>query len=453
VTQSRVSLLAAAVTALHAVPAGAATHCVKPVPVPGCFPSIQAAVNEAVAGDVVTLAPGVYFENITVPPGKDGLQIVGAGKLKSIIDPDAPLTGVGIWIFSPGVKIRNLGIRNGQIVGIFIDRVDDVVVQGVRVVGVRDGLGAGIAAAVGSDRVQILGNEIRSVSNNGISVVNCADAVVTGNTVAQAGRAIFVSGPRARVTTNKVSGLRTTGIEVESSEAVVAANQIEMVGTFGLLVTGTNPTVQGNKLVNAPRARVTCSPCTGGVMSGNSLRGSFFTGFEVSANAVGFVATGNKATRASQGAFIFSGTAVQASGNSATDTGVFTRSGHCFVAGGGSDHILRANTATRCAESGFFVDADDVILEANTSTQAGLNGFTVFGSGGATADVAVQGNKAFSSNAAGFAVVTNALGTGLDGNTASKNRYGFCDEGTGTIVLGNAFGVPPTSSVCDIDGP
>jgi hypothetical protein len=442
--------VATVLTVLAAVPAGAATHCVKPTPFPGCFPSIQAAVNEAVAGDVVTLGPGVYFENVTVPPGKDGLQIVGASKLKTIIDPDAPLTGVGIWIFSPGVKIRNLGIRNGQVVGIFIDRVDDVVVQGVRVVGVRAGLGDGIAAAVGSDRVQILGNEVRSVRGTGIRAVNCADVVVTGNTVAQAGRAIFVSGPGARVTTNKVSGLRTTGIEVESSEAVVAANQIEMVGTFGLLVTGANPTVQGNKLVNAARARVTCSPCTGGVMSGNSLLGSFFTGFQISAASAGFVANGNKVSRASQGAFVFSGTAVQASGNSATDTGVFTRPGHCFVAEAGSDHVLKANTATRCAESGFVVDADDVILEANTSTQAGLNGFTVFGSGGATTDVAVQGNKAVSSNAAGFAVISSALGTGLDGNTASKNRYGFCDDGSGTIVLGNAFGIPPTSSVCDL---
>ncbi len=43
------------------------------------FCTIQAAVNFAVAGHVINVAGGTYTENVTVPQGMNGLQILGSG--------------------------------------------------------------------------------------------------------------------------------------------------------------------------------------------------------------------------------------------------------------------------------------------------------------------------------------------------------------------------------------
>jgi hypothetical protein len=174
---------------------------------------MQAAVDESVSGDIINLAAGVYFENVVIPAGKDGLTIAGVGKLSTTIDPDFPPSGNAFTIGSNGVKSRNLGIRNGQAHGIALNGVSGVLIQGLRIVGLRGVSPSGISGLRNSG-LRLLNNEIRAVGNFGIEVGG-GNVVVTGNTVTQTPGGILVYDFGARVTSNKVTGVRA-GIQVMS---------------------------------------------------------------------------------------------------------------------------------------------------------------------------------------------------------------------------------------------
>jgi hypothetical protein len=399
----------------------------------------------------VTIGPGVYSENVFIPQGRDGLQVLGTSKLTTIIDPDVPLSGTALAIQSAGVKVSRLGIRNGRGHGIFINGVD-VVVQGVRIVGLRHTSSAGIYA-LASHRLQVLGNEVRAVANTGIAVVDSQDVTVAGNTVTQTPSGILVTGQGGRVVSNKVTG---GTIGVQASGPAVVKNLIEMMGGAfpnGLAALG-DGAVQGNKLTNAGAAFLQCSPCQAADVSGNSSLGSSGYGFTivgaVAGSPGGLVARANTVSRAAGPGFRIQGVGATVTGNRATDTGYYlgpNEGGHCFVAAGGATaaHTLTGNSATRCAESGFLVTGDNVTLEGNAAAQAGLHGFEVD-----AYFAALTANKALSSNGAGFAVLPTAFSASLDLNVAAKNRYGLCDQGASTDLGANDLGQPPTSTVCDL---
>ncbi len=103
------------------MPAKAADQCVNVGGTGGCFASIQAAIDAALAGDTVTIKKGVYFQKFTVPVAKVGLTVKGAGKKKVIIDPDDPNSGVGIVVFADDVTLEKFTVRNGTDDGIQVD--------------------------------------------------------------------------------------------------------------------------------------------------------------------------------------------------------------------------------------------------------------------------------------------------------------------------------------------
>jgi len=59
---------------------------------------IQDAVGAAVAGDTILVAPGTYAENVSIPPGKDNLKLLGAGVPDTIL---SPASGLAISVSSP----------------------------------------------------------------------------------------------------------------------------------------------------------------------------------------------------------------------------------------------------------------------------------------------------------------------------------------------------------------
>lgn len=76
----------------------------------GPIPSIQAGVDAAAAGDVVVVKPGVFFERVVVPAGKNGLRI--KAKAGAILDGFDPNGGPALSVASDDVEIGGLTIKN-----------------------------------------------------------------------------------------------------------------------------------------------------------------------------------------------------------------------------------------------------------------------------------------------------------------------------------------------------
>ena len=84
--------------------------------VPGDFPTIQAAVDKAGSGDLVLISPGVYKEGVVVET--PDIVIRGLDRNKVIIDGEFTRDN-GIKVFSNGVAVENLTVRNNTGNGVF----------------------------------------------------------------------------------------------------------------------------------------------------------------------------------------------------------------------------------------------------------------------------------------------------------------------------------------------
>jgi len=101
--------------------AGGGTECISELP---CG-SLQTAIDLAIPGDRIFVTTGIYVENITIPAGKDGLEIIGEGAKKTQLISDggdsppkyAPAgvpADIIVDIFSPSVTIKGLTIRHPE---------------------------------------------------------------------------------------------------------------------------------------------------------------------------------------------------------------------------------------------------------------------------------------------------------------------------------------------------
>ncbi|MGB6874299.1 MAG: choice-of-anchor U domain-containing protein [Dehalococcoidia bacterium] len=87
-----------------ATPVAAAT-----INVPGDQPTIQAAIAAANPGDTINVAAGTYNEGVSIPSGKDGLEIAGTN---AIVDGTGLGDVNGFSIASDNVKIHGFTIQN-----------------------------------------------------------------------------------------------------------------------------------------------------------------------------------------------------------------------------------------------------------------------------------------------------------------------------------------------------
>jgi hypothetical protein len=104
------AVTAAGGLALAAQPARAATLCVGSGP--GCYPSIQAAVNAAHDGDTITIGPGTFAGGVTITTS---VQLRGAGSAATIIRGGGPVLTIGTFGASsePTVSISSVTITGG----------------------------------------------------------------------------------------------------------------------------------------------------------------------------------------------------------------------------------------------------------------------------------------------------------------------------------------------------
>jgi hypothetical protein len=442
-TRARLPLL----LALGLLPAvsSADTLCVDPATA-GCSPTIQDAVTAAVAGDVISVAPGAYFENVLIPAGKDGIQILGANRTTTILDPDVPNAGPGIVIQSAAVTISNLTIRNGVSDSIVID-ADGAIVQRTRILANRAGTGIVVVSGTGH---QIFGNEIRGAAVAGIYVGTAGATLVRANVISQTPIGIATLGGSAQILSNRITNA-PNGISVQTDLATVASNVIENTAGAAIYVTGKDPRVSSNRMTAVGGMVANCVTCGGGLVRGNVMAGSRGLGMIFQSDAPGLVAQRNRTSFTLYTGQYYIGVGISGLQNAASDTPPNGSLGDCvFVSG--SDHVLTGNTSTRCGRSGFRVTGDTVTLDRNTSTYARAFGFAVDGANGGNPvhfDTTLTKNRALLTSGQGFGVLNAAASTALTANVGSKNRLDLCDQGAGTDTSGgNAFA--STSTVCDI---
>lgn len=419
---SLMALLASvvAVLAVSAVPASAGpVHCVRPGGGFFCDSSIQAAVDAADPGATIWVLPGTYFENVTIPEGKDGITIRGLIKMRTTVDPDDPNTGDGFLVEADDVTIENLRIRNGAGAGIEVDGSGftgrNLDIQGPR----QDCADIdGDDATIEDSVLRRCGSEALEVDADGVTVLNSFFSNCDSDCV-------NIDGDGATFTGNYLTiAADGDGFELDGDGFAVTDNVGENFD---------------DEVYN-----IHCTPCTlGGLVEDNIARFSTDSdhGFDLNADdgAGTMVVRGNTAIQNDHG-FDINGTGIElwnnlavANGDDQNETG-FDISGndHRLFNNqsrgsqgdgfdiGGSGHLLRGNIATNNADDGFDVkcDAEDVTLDENTAN----NNFGV-----------------------GFEVSDNCDedapdSTTLTDNVASGNRVDFCDGGTNTVTTGNSFG-------------
>jgi len=188
--------------------------------VPEDYPTIQAAINAATAGDTILVAPGTYYENLVIAKS---LTLKGAGNEITIIDGGGKGTGVNITADS--VNMSGFTIRNSGD-GVHLYQCNGVTVSN---------------------------NKITSNKNQGVYVESSDGNTIRGNTI----------------TSNKLEGLLTQ----YSSGNTISDNLVTSNTEDGVyLLYSSNNTVSGNIITShASRPAISLEDSDGNTISNNTL--------------------------------------------------------------------------------------------------------------------------------------------------------------------------------------
>lgn len=120
--------------------AAAKTWCVNPGGTSGCFSSINAAVTAAAAGDVITVARGVYPEDVMI---SKPLSLVGQEDENTVIDASGKLNGITITS-TRNVLVTGFTVENANTAGIWITNSSFVTISDNHVIDNDKALAPGV---------------------------------------------------------------------------------------------------------------------------------------------------------------------------------------------------------------------------------------------------------------------------------------------------------------------
>ena len=236
-----VTMVIAAATAAAATPAAraAGTLCVSSKP--GCFSTIQAAVNAAHDGDTVTVAAGSFAGGVTIDVS---VNLIGAGSSKTIINGGAPVLTIGQEQADtePTVSISRVTITGG-----FNDSFPSQAVAqggGVRIPqGAFHDLQPGVGATVTITDSVITGNKVAAQQFLPPGCCGCdpfSCSFASGGGIFDDGVLTLI---RTRVTDNQAG---------DPASITVVANGGGVEAGFQAALTVKNSIVSGNRVVGSP---------------------------------------------------------------------------------------------------------------------------------------------------------------------------------------------------------
>jgi parallel beta-helix repeat protein len=140
--------------------------------------TIQSAINDTVAGDVVKILPGLYEEAVVLDKR---IKLSGSGPNFTIISP--PNEGDsrnGITISAPNIVIENITITNAAYGIYMIASQSSYVIQRCVISGCE---GTGIYFKNNSSYLLLQNNTIFSNGNNGINIYYSANLIIRSNII------------------------------------------------------------------------------------------------------------------------------------------------------------------------------------------------------------------------------------------------------------------------------
>ncbi len=302
--------------------------------VPGTYPSIQAAVDAAVAGDVIQISSGTYVENVVVNSKQD---LTIKAKKGAVVILDAGGAGPALEVLlGTNVLVQHLRVQNSTDNGVVVFNSTNCRIIGCRV---RDFDQNGIWLQ-GTEKCQVRNCTVIEVGVNGIQVMDSSHCLVRDNTV---------------------KDVLQHGIQVDGLLAAIEENRI------------TNATKNGIQLGSAVGG-----PCEDALVAGNIVK-NCDVGISVDEKSLGNTLADNRVSKAVNGVRVGPD-----SDYNAVHANAVTSMSYGGIMMGGSDCSVTKNKVKKAAGEGFGVltEATYCTFRLNRCTQAAMYGFFVYGKGG-----------------------------------------------------------------------
>ncbi len=454
------------------------------------FDTIQSGINAASSGDTVKVRPGHYNEILQIPPGKDGMTLVGKGTV--VIDariiggagigPGLRVqsagvtvkrltfrhaktgivgTGNGIAVMAAGCVLESLDVQHAVGAGIFVDAANCVVRgcrirncrgQGIRVdhqpgatierCSIANCMAAGIEINGANARVSrcaVTACELEGVFASGASVV------VERTRVTHSFDGVYLAGAGCRITRCRVSDV-SLAYHVIGDDALVSSCRADDCDDGGAAITGDRATVEHCVFRDLEELGIYVNGDAPDLHENRLENVRIADGIAVNAASSGTIERNVVLGATHTGIEIDSTCSnLQILDNRVSRAGAGVENAGFHLAG--SAHTLGGNRATDCALDGFYVACTLAYFQDNVARGNGEDGFDVDANGDFNAFIH---NRAIKNAAEGFE--NGGGGTHFENNTCTGNRIDVANDGAFSFEGGNKFssGGPAKSAEVDL---